>query len=314
MPAGTHTVQDGENLQMIADKYGVTPSRIQELNRREMSGSSSVRPGMTLMIPGPEPKPEERRAAAWSRYDRFRTASTSSKGIPQQPDANLPPGTLTVEAPRVTPATPPTDVRSQLPASEDDADQVHPKALPANTGVGIADKLNVRMEGGLFGRSYRYLGRAKAAIDSADVERGRWRIVVLHHSETSRGNARLFDFFHRHKRGMKNGLAYHFVIGNGTDSRDGEIEIGPRWRDQLDGGHVRSRALNAVSIGICFVGDFNHSRPSKKQIAACIELVNYLRRRCDTRFKFALHREINPHPTDCPGQYFPARLFHRMFD
>ncbi|PTY01462.1 hypothetical protein DB346_11960 [Verrucomicrobia bacterium LW23] len=303
--AVNHVVQDGESLQSIADQHGVSASSIADLNRRELSGSSAVRPGMNLLIPATPPKKRESEAV-YQRYDEFRTASTTSKGIPgrktlsstQGDAAKIPPiaapaapseGETVVEAPRMK--------LSERPSDSD-----------------AKSEINVTSEGGIFNRRYRYLGRAKASIDAADVERGRWRIVVLHHSETQRGNARLFDHFHRRKRGMKNGLAYHFVIGNGTDSRDGEIEIGPRWREQKDGGHVRSRALNAVSIGICFVGDFNHSRPTKKQIAACIELVKYLRRRCDTRFRFALHREINPHPTDCPGKYFPGRLFHQMFD
>jgi hypothetical protein len=36
------------------------------------------------------------------------------------------------------------------------------------------------------------------------------------------GNAASYDRAHR-RRGMENGLAYHFVIGNGVDSGDGEI-------------------------------------------------------------------------------------------
>ncbi|MFQ5589758.1 MAG: peptidoglycan-binding protein, partial [Phycisphaerae bacterium] len=53
----------------------------------------------------------------------------------------------------------------------------------------------------------------------------RWTTIVIHHSATETGGASLFDRFHR-KRGW-DGLGYHFVIGNGTDTPDGLIEVGP---------------------------------------------------------------------------------------
>ena len=58
-----------------------------------------------------------------------------------------------------------------------------------------------------------------------------WRTITLHHSATQRGSARLF---HRdHLRRRMGGLFYHFVIGNGSYTRDGEIEVGWRWKKQI---------------------------------------------------------------------------------
>ncbi|SDT99665.1 N-acetylmuramoyl-L-alanine amidase [Verrucomicrobium sp. GAS474] len=159
------------------------------------------------------------------------------------------------------------------------------------------------------------VGKLKAAIDDAPVRQGRWRYIVFHHSGTSSGNAKAFDYFHRNVRGMENGLAYHFVIGNGHGSGDGEIEVGGRWTKQLQGGHLHSDELNMIALGVCFVGDFNTTRPTKRQIAAAIELVTYLRQRCggpDILFKG--HKEINPRPTECPGKLFPLAAFHKIFD
>ena len=167
-------------------------------------------------------------------------------------------------------------------------------------------------------QAQRYLfitGRTKMLIDSATPQRGRWRYIVFHHSGTPSGNAKIFDYFHRNVRHMENGLAYHFVIGNGHGSGDGEIEVGGRWLKQLQGGHLHSEALNQIALGVCFVGDFDKTRPSKKQIAAAIELTSYLRAKCgppDLIFK--AHREINPRPTECPGKLFPVAAFHKLFD
>ena len=166
---------------------------------------------------------------------------------------------------------------------------------------------------------YRYLTRSVLdQIDRARVRGGRWKYTVVHNSGTRQGNARIFDFYHRHTRHMPNGLAYHFVIGNGTSTGDGQIEIGDRWKRQINGGHVHSDYLNNIAIGICLVGDFNRDVPTRAQYAALDELIGYLRKRVgrvDRRLSIVkAHREINPVPTDCPGDRFSYTWLHRKFD
>lgn len=176
---------------------------------------------------------------------------------------------------------------------------------------------------GLFGLGggprYRYLTPGvRNAIDRAPVKRGRWQYIIVHNSATRQGNARIFNNYHTNVRKMKNGLAYHFVIGNGTSSGDGEIEIGSRWTRQINGGHVASDYLNNISIGICFVGDFDRDVPTQAQLAALDELVRYLRARVGRSRGRAVavkgHREINPRPTSCPGRRFPYSWMHRRFN
>jgi hypothetical protein len=129
------------------------------------------------------------------------------------------------------------------------------------------------------------------------------------------GNAKIFDYFHRQTRGMENGMAYHFVIGNGSDSGDGQIEVGSRWLQQKQGGHLASESLNEIAIGICLVGDFSTHRIGPRQTASLIELVQYLRRlQPDSKLKFRLHREINTKPTECPGKLFPSSAIHEILD
>lgn len=157
-------------------------------------------------------------------------------------------------------------------------------------------------------------GKAKAAIDRPRLGTRIWRHIVIHHSGTQTGNARIFDYFHRRVRGMENGMAYHFVIGNGSESGDGEIETGERWLKQLQGGHLKSEAQNEVAIGICLVGDFEKNRPTRKQIASLIELVTYLRDKVGKPYPdFFLHRDINITPTNCPGRLFPGASLYRLF-
>ncbi|HEX4665023.1 MAG TPA: peptidoglycan recognition family protein [Chthoniobacterales bacterium] len=168
----------------------------------------------------------------------------------------------------------------------------------------------------LFGKHYKYLTRSvRSEIDRAPVLRERWKFIIVHNSGTRQGNARIFDYYHRHVRRMHNGLAYHFVIGNGTSSGNGEIEVGGRWRRQINGGHVHSDYLNNISLGICLVGDFNRDQPTRAQLDSCEELIRYLRARCGKVDRHEIpvrpHREMNPPrwPTDCPGDDFPYRWF-----
>ncbi len=157
-----------------------------------------------------------------------------------------------------------------------------------------------------------FVGPARRQIDISRLQERRWKHVIMHHSGTPTGNGKIFDYYHRKIRRMENGLAYHFVIGNGSDSGDGEIEVAERWRKQLQGGHVRSEAYNDVSIGICLVGNFQRSRPTRKQVASAIELVDHLKNDLlSGRPDLLLHRDIQK--TVCPGKHFPAEGMHRIF-
>ena len=171
------------------------------------------------------------------------------------------------------------------------------------------------------GGSYSYLTRSiRAEIDRAPVTQRRWQYIVVHNSGTRQGNAAAFDYYHRRVRRMQNGLAYHFVIGNGTSTGNGQIEVGDRWRRQINGGHVHSDYLNNIALGICLVGDFNRDQPTRAQLDCCEELIRYLRQRCgkiDNHYAIVKpHREVNPPrwATDCPGDVFPYSWFRRFRD
>mgnify|MGYP000663430103 CR=1 FL=1 len=169
------------------------------------------------------------------------------------------------------------------------------------------------------GRQYRYLTPSvRAEIDRAQVRKNRWKYIIVHNSGTRQGSARAYDYYHRKVRRMQNGLAYHFVIGNGNGAGDGAIEIGNRWRQQINGGHVASDYLNNIAIGICLTGDFNRDTVTPAQQAALGELIDYLRIRVGRvqgrKSIVKAHKEINPRPTDCPGDRFPYRWFHQRFD
>lgn len=128
-----------------------------------------------------------------------------------------------------------------------------------------------------------------------------WEYIVVHHSATLSGNAEIFAKHHTHK-GMKNGLAYHFVITNGHGAANGAIQIGNRWLNQLPGGHVKGDEINEKAIGICLVGDFNRVAPTKKQIASLKGLLQQLMDLSNiSKAKISGHKKMPGQATACPG-------------
>lgn len=137
-----------------------------------------------------------------------------------------------------------------------------------------------------------------------------WRYIVIHHSATRKGNAEIMDRYHSNRRHMQNGLAYHFVIGNGTSGcADGEVEESHRWKAQLPGGHAKQPWLNESGIGICLVGNFNRQTMSRKQMDSLVNLVNKLRTTYDIPLSCIKgHGDFTGEHTMCPGYNFPMKM------
>jgi hypothetical protein len=275
--------------------------------REEMTTIPYTPPPSTA---GPKPKP--RTTPIGSPPAQHPTPAPIVKPTPEPPRPTPLPVTTPKPIQKLTPApTQPNIVVRESAVAVPDEDHEPPAEKPS---------IWSRLFGGGGGMNYKFLTSAvRRAIDGAPVTRGRWRYIVVHNSGTKQGSAAAFEHYHRFVRKMQNGLAYHFVIGNGTSTKDGAIEIGNRWHRQIQGGHVHSDYLNNIAIGICLVGDFNNSKPRQTQLDSLAELIDYLRRKVGKiqgqSAVVRAHREINPPqwPTDCPGNDFPYAWLHRKF-
>lgn len=159
-----------------------------------------------------------------------------------------------------------------------------------------------------------FLAKVRSETAGIRVRKDNWKRIVVHHSAIKYGNAAIYDRAHR-QRNMQNGLAYHFIIGNGIDSGDGEIEVGPRWKKQLLGGHVKNYRINLTAIGICLVGNFQVDRPTRRQLDAFVQLMDWLRGEVIPGARqFAGHRDLRGEQTICPGKYFPLAAMHARYD
>ncbi|MDA0324488.1 MAG: LysM peptidoglycan-binding domain-containing protein [Verrucomicrobia bacterium] len=295
--APTHTVQKGETFYQIAKQHAVSPDALAQANptiqpTRLHPGDILRLPSATVSTPASSPVPSTPTRPLSVKIQKGDTLSKISRqhgvslkdlrrwnrlnGSPLQIGQTLRLSAPLTAAPLAKPTAP---------------------ALTLPTPPKISFVAPVRKQ-----------------IDSPRGRLRRWEYIVVHHSGTGGGNARIFDAYHK-ERGMENGMAYHFVIGNGSDSGDGQIEVGSRWTRQIQGGHVASDSLNEIAIGICLVGDFSHHQPDPRQKAALIELVRFLRQlQSSPRLKFRLHREINTKPTECPGKLFPSAKLHEILD
>ncbi len=132
----------------------------------------------------------------------------------------------------------------------------------------------------------------------------RWRTIVVHHSATASGGAATFDRGHRAKGWDE--LGYHFVIGNGTDTADGAIEAGSRWNKQKHGAHCKtpSNYYNDYGIGICLVGDFTKTQPTRRQMASLERLTRFLCYACRIPADRVTTHGAVTGKTQCPGNRF----------
>ena len=136
-----------------------------------------------------------------------------------------------------------------------------------------------------------------------------WQYIVLHHSANASGNYDQIDGEHRKVLGY-DGCGYHFVIGNGTGSDDGQIEVAQRWVKQKHGVHCRNAKtaeIDEYGIGICLIGDLDKEPPTPRQVAAAKALIAYL----SSRYSHQPEPGRDPCPpgghADClPGALFPS--------
>lgn len=281
--------------------------------REEMTTIPYTPPPATS--PGPKPRPHVTPAGE-------KPTPRATPAPTPRPTAEPTPRPTPLPVLTITPAPPRANivVREKGFSAPDAEPDPTPTPKPPSIWSRLFGRGDGSSSGGGGGGSYRYLTSAvRRQIDAAPVARGRWRYIVVHNSGTRQGNAAAFEHYHRNVRHMQNGLAYHFVVGNGTSTREGAIEIGNRWHRQIQGGHVHSDYLNNIAIGICLVGDFNVTTPHQGQLDALAELITYLRHRVGKiqgqPAEVRAHKNINPPqwPTDCPGSHFPYGWLERKF-
>jgi hypothetical protein len=152
-------------------------------------------------------------------------------------------------------------------------------------------------------------------LPPARVEK-EWTAIIVHHSATETGNAAIFDRMHREENHW-DGVGYDFVIGNGSNSGDGEVEVTFRWQKQIAGAHcggTTNNWANEDAVGICLVGNFDYSVPTSRQMQSLVQLILFLQQRYGiSKNRIYGHRSApGARVTDCPGKLFPMERLKSM--
>lgn len=279
--ARTHVVRSGEHLTSIAQKYGLTVSELARANK--LRDQDLLRPGQRLQVPDKPGAFVEHKVARGESLEVIARRHGTTIADIRAHNALRDPDRIVVGQ------------RLRIPVG----------SAPAAARTGARHQVPAAVQN---------------AIASVAVQAGRWKHIVIHHSGTPVGSGKGMDRYHREERGMENGLAYHFVIGNGSQKMDdGEIFVGRRWTEQLAGGHVALEELNRISLGICLVGNLDSKPPTPRQLASLEALVRALQRRTGLPVSAVtthqvLHRRAEAKHTRCPGRHFPTASFIRRLE
>ncbi len=166
-------------------------------------------------------------------------------------------------------------------------------------------------------RDYSYTNSPGVWYPPSDLEK-KWTAIIIHHSATESGNAEIFDKWHKENNHW-DGVGYDFVIGNGTDSGDGQVEVTFRWKKQIPGAHCGGTSgnwANEDGIGICLVGDFSQTAPTERQMQSLVKLIRFLQQQYEIpKSRIYGHRTTpGARVTECPGDNFPMSRLKSMLD
>ncbi len=127
---------------------------------------------------------------------------------------------------------------------------------------------------------------------------------IVHHSLTSDSQTVSWGAIRRYHK-ETNGwieIGYHYGIELVGDSY--EVLVGRP--ENIAGAHCKG--LNALSIGICFIGNFDLAAPSDEMMIRATEVFYPILRRL-----VITPEDIHPHsayaPKSCPGTMFPMARF-----
>jgi len=162
---------------------------------------------------------------------------------------------------------------------------------------------------------YSYTNIPGAWFPPSNLEK-KWTAIIIHHSATDKGNARIFDKWHKENNHW-DGVGYDFVIGNGSDSGDGQVEVTFRWKKQIPGAHCGGTSgnwANEDGIGICLVGDFSQTTPTERQIQSLVKLIRFLQQQYEIPKSRIYGHKTTPGAriTECPGHNFPMSRLKSM--
>lgn len=142
--------------------------------------------------------------------------------------------------------------------------------------------------------------------------------IIIHHSETKDGQAKDWESirrFHIESNGWSD-VGYHY----GVERVRGSITTFPGRPENREGAHCRAAGMNAKSLGICVVGNYDLIPPDDDLVTALVRLVVPLMkvynihasRVLGHRETYALDKKWSDYMKTCPGLLFDLDAFRAL--
>lgn len=133
-----------------------------------------------------------------------------------------------------------------------------------------------------------------------------WGAIVIHHSGQAEGSASAIDDYQRKVVRDPLGLVHHLVVGNGTGSADGAVEVAGLWVRGIQTLHLFRKGDLPPSISVALVGNGDLAAPTSAQAAALANVIAVLAARFAIPVdRILTHREVEGRSTACPGRNLP---------
>lgn len=126
-----------------------------------------------------------------------------------------------------------------------------------------------------------------------------WEKIVIHSLGEKEVSLSNLERHHKKILGFQEGVAWHFLIGDGSALENGEIYPTNRWEKQLLGKAFRQHSEEGA-LHICLLGK-EDTPASKEQLKALDELLTMLLNRHSSAEIYA-HSALEPTPRPCPGE------------
>ena len=130
--------------------------------------------------------------------------------------------------------------------------------------------------------------------------------IVIHHSLTDDSRSVSWEAIRKyHLQQGWHDIGYHYGIELVGD----HYEIFSGRRPDQSGAHCKEGGMNARSLGICLVGNYDHIRPPDQALALLATLVKSLQNTWGTPLT-NIHRHSDfASYKSCPGRLFPWAEF-----
>ena len=125
--------------------------------------------------------------------------------------------------------------------------------------------------------------------------------IIIHHSLTKDGRVVNWQAIRNYHRGLGwIDVGYHF----GLEKINGEVEILVGRPLLAVGAHTKQQNMNARSIGICVIGNYDEHKPAEEYYDKLIPLLAHLLKVFKlTPDRIKAHRDFASYKT-CPGKAF----------